>query len=252
MQTQKNSIIPDGINISLGSWCQTGHPANAEILAQAGFSWLAADCEHGEFNENDVAVFCRAVKAAGAVPLVRARENATLPIRRALDMGAGGVFVPLVSNAEEAKKAVASALYPPQGVRGFAWQAANQWGQNFDAYLRDFRPVVIVMIETREAVENIDSILAVEGVDSVFIGPYDLSGSYGIPGQTESEIVIKACNEVVEACKRAGKPAGRHIVTPKRDNVQQAIEQNYQVIALGMDTFFLANGARQAKEMIND
>jgi len=234
----------------IGSWCQIGHPANAEILAKAGFDWIAADCEHGEFEDGDLGNFCRAVRQVECVPLVRVKENATLPIRRALDLGAAGVIVPLINSAEEAARAVSAAHYPPEGVRGFAWQRGNDWGANFDAYAKDFKPLVVVMIESKAAVENIDSIMAVQGVDACFIGPYDMSGSYGIVGQTRHPLIKDACATVAAACKKHGKAAGQHIVTPTADDVKSAIGQGFTFLALGMDSFFLSSGARAALAMV--
>lgn len=236
--------------LCIGSWCQIGHPANAEILAKAGFEWIAADCEHGEFEDGDIGNFCRAVKQFNCTPLARVKENAVMPIRRALDLGAAGVIVPLVNTAAEAEQAVRAAKYPPDGIRGFAWQRGNGWGTDFDAYAKEFKPVVIVMIESRAAVENIDAIMAVDGVDGCFVGPYDMSGSYGIPGQTGHQTIKDACGKVAEACKKCGKAAGQHIVVPTRENIPAAIAQGYTFIALGMDSYFLNSGARQALEML--
>ena len=243
----KNKIVERFLCV--GSWCQIGHPANAEILAKAGFEWIAADCEHGEFENGDLGNFCRAVRQFDCTPLVRVKENAIMPIRRALDLEADGVIVPLVNSADEAKKAVEAAQYPPKGIRGFAWQRGNHWGTEFDAYTKDFNPIVIVMIESQAAVENIDAIMAVDGVDGCFIGPYDMSGSYDIPGQTEHQIIADACLKVADACKKHGKAAGQHIVVPTKDNVETAVEQGFSFLALGMDSYFLGNGARQALEM---
>lgn len=234
----------------IGSWCQIGHPANAEILAKVGFEWLAADCEHGEFEDGDIGNFCRAVKQYGCTPLVRVKENAVMPIRRALDLGAAGVIVPLVNNASEAELAVKAAHYPPEGIRGFAWHRGNDWGMDFDAYVSSFKPVVIVMIESAEAVENIDEIMAVEGVNGCFIGPYDMSGSYGIPGQTGDPIVRDACRKVSQSCLKHGKAAGIHIVVPSDETINDAAEQGFTFIALGMDSYFIANGAREALESL--
>lgn len=235
---------------AIGSWCQIGHPANAEILAQAGFTWLAADCEHGEFEDGDIGDFCRAVRGSPCTPLVRVRENAVLPIRRALDLGAAGVIVPLVDDAAGAARAVAAAHYPPKGVRGFAWQRGNRWGRDFADYAKGFDPVVMVMIESRAAVEDIDAILAVDGVDGCFVGPYDLSGSYGIVGQTGHRLIVEACAAVAAACRRHRKAAGQHIVTPDRDNVRNALAQGFTFLALGMDSHFLGDGARRSLELL--
>ncbi len=237
--------------LCIGSWIQVGHPGNAEILARAGFAWIAADCEHGEVEDADLGNLFRAIRQFGVVPLVRVRENAVLCIRRALDLGAMGIIVPLVNSPDEAQRAVRAARYPPDGVRGFAYQRANNWGADCDNYIkhtsRDI--AVIVMIESKEAVEDIGSILAVDGVDAVFVGPYDMSGSYGIAGQIEHPIIRDACRSVAEACRRAGKSAGLHLVTPTSENSRQAIEQGFTLLALGMDTVFLAEGAKKCLEL---
>jgi 2-keto-3-deoxy-L-rhamnonate aldolase RhmA len=252
-----NSLIKRKLSkcqITLGSWCQIGHPANAEILAKAGFDWMALDCEHGEAEDADISNFCRAVSQFNCTPLVRVKENAALPIRRALDLGAMGVIVPLVNNAEDAAKAVAAAKYPPEGIRGFAFHRGNNWGVDFDEYVSKANKqiAVIVMIESKEAVDNIDKILSVDGVDGVFIGPYDMSGSYGIIGETDNPIIKNACLKIAAACKKHGKSAGQHIVLPITENVNAAIEQGFSLLALGMDTVFLANGAKQSLEMIKN
>lgn len=237
---------------SFGSWLQIGHPANAEILAKAGFEWLALDCEHGEADEADIGNFCRTCRQYHVKPFVRVRECAVLPIRRALDLGATGVIVPLVNTRSQAIEAVAAANYPPEGVRGFAWHRGNSWGVDFDDYATNFRPTVIVMIESKEAVENIDAIMSVHGVDGCLIGPYDMSGSYGIVGQTGHKLIIDACDKVAKACVGTGKMAGSHIVTPDENNVRTALAQGFSFIALGMDTSFLLNGAKQALGMIKN
>ena len=169
----------------IGSWLQTGNPVAAEILADAGFDFIAMDMEHTDSNEKEFTEFARAVQGKTA-PMARVRENDTIAIRRLMDCGAQGMIVPLVNTQEEAKQAVAAVKYPPEGVRGFAFVRANGWGTQFDAYAlaANRETVVIVMIESRQAIENIDDILSVDGIDGVLIGPYDLSGSYGVVGQT--------------------------------------------------------------------
>jgi len=234
---------------SIGSWCQIGHPANAEIVARAGFEWIAADCEHGEFEDGHIGSFCRAVRPFACEPMVRVQENAELPIRRALDLGASGVFVPLVNDPDQAARAVSAANYPPAGARGFAWKRANAWGADFEAYAREFDPVVIAMIESQEAVESIDGIMATPGVDGCLIGPYDMSGSYGVVGQTEHPDIREASRRVAEACRRHGKAAGQHIVAPTEEKIGAAVDQGYTLLALGMDTVFLQQGAHAARRL---
>lgn len=238
--------------VTIGSWIQINNPTSAEILARAGFEWLGIDIEHTDIDMTSIAGVLRGIHGRGAVPIARVTNNELMAIRRALDLGAMGVLVPLISTAEQARQAVASAKYPPDGVRGFAFCRANNWGADFDAYARSANDdvAVVAMIETKEGVGNIDQILAVEGIDGVFIGPYDMSGSYGIPGETGSPIVRDACREVVQACERAGKSAGLHIVKPDPQAVEQALEDGFTLICLGMDTVFVLEGAYAAKGLI--
>lgn len=234
--------------ISLGTWIQIGHTAVAEVLAEAGFDWIAADCEHTDIDLAAFTSLAQAMHGRGSVPLARVKANDTLAIRQVLDMGAEGVIVPLVNSAAEAEQAVRAAKYPPRGVRGYCFSRMNNYGRDFDAYAASANDdiAVVVMIESRQGVENIDAILAVDGVDGVFIGPYDMSGSYGIPGQTADPVVQDACRSVVDACARAGKSAGLHVVIPTSDAIARAVDDGFTFIALGVDTVFLSEAARRA------
>jgi len=236
--------------LTLGTWIQINHPAVAEILARAGYDWIAADGEHTDIDVEGFADLARGMEARGAVPFVRVRENDALAIRQMLDAGAMGVIVPLVESAEEARRAVAAAKYPPMGVRGFCFSRMNNYGVSFDEYVKcaNDEIAVVVMIESKKAVENIDSILAVEGVDGVFIGPYDMSGSYGIPGQTGHPLVVEGCQRVVEACRACGKSAGLHVVHPTLEAIRNAIRDGFTFIALGVDTVFLSQASKAALE----
>jgi 2-keto-3-deoxy-L-rhamnonate aldolase RhmA len=234
--------------LTIGSWIQIGHPVVAEILANAGFDWIAADCEHTDIDIKGFAEIARGMHGRGAVPMIRVRENDTLAIRQALDLGAQGVIVPLVNTAEQARKAVMAAKYPPQGIRGFCFSRMNNWGVDFDEYAKKANEniAVVVMIESKEAVENIDEILEVKGVDGVFIGPYDMSGSFGVVGQTGHTLILDACKTVVKACNKHSKAAGLHIVKPTPESIEKALEDGFTFIALGVDTVFLNHSASAA------
>lgn len=147
-----------------------------------------------------------------------------------------------------------AAKYAPMGKRGFAWIRANKYGVEFDEYAKTANDniVVIAMIETREAVENIDEILSVEGIDGVFIGPYDMSGSYGVVGQVEHELVRNAKRIVLEACKKHHKAAGQHIVKATKENVKEAVEQGYTLFALGTDILFIDNACKKTFRIIDE
>ncbi len=234
--------------ITLGSWIQLGHPGIAEVLAGTGFDWIAVDCEHTDIDIESVTNIARGMYGRGPVPFVRVKENETMAIRQVLDAGARGIIVPLVNTAEDARKAVAAAKYPPEGIRGFGFCRASDWNRNFDNYVchanRDV--AVVVMIESHEAVGNIEQILLVEGIDGVFVGPYDLSGSCGVIGQTSHPMIVEACATVVKACEYAGKAAGVHVALPSASAIEAAIQKGFTFIALGIDTVFLEQGARRA------
>jgi 2-keto-3-deoxy-L-rhamnonate aldolase RhmA len=236
--------------VTLGTWIQIGHAAVAEVLAEAGFEWIAVDCEHTEIDVEGVTQLARGMYGRGPVPMVRVRENDTLAIRLVLDAGAGGVIVPMVGSAEEAARAVAAAKYPPEGVRGYAFSRANDYGVGFDDYVRHANEeiAVVVMIESKRAIEEIDPILSVDGVDGVLIGPYDLSGSYGVPGEIDHRLVRDGCGRVLEACVHAGKSAGIHVARPDDGAIRQALDDGFTFIALGVDAVFLDESARRALE----
>lgn len=251
MNKSKGNLVRKALlerKLTIGTWIQIGHPAVAEIFSNAGSDWIAVDCEHTDISIGVFTEMARGMYGRGTVPLARVRENDTLAIRQALDAGAQGVIVPLINSAEEARKAINAAKYPPEGMRGFAFCRANNWGADFDRYVKTANEdvAVVAMIESRQAVENIDEILAVEGIDGIFIGPYDMSGSYGIIGQISHHKMKDACMVVVEACKRHKKSAGLHIVIPTDKSIRSAIEDGFTFIALGTDGVFLEKSARNA------
>lgn len=248
------NIIKDRLKeglICYGTMMQFGHPGIAEVLANAGYSWIAADMEHSDIDIAGFTAICRGVHGRSAVPLARVRENDTLAIRQVLDMGAAGILVPLIGNAGEAAKAVAAARHPPEGVRGFSFHRANDYGVHFKDYVQNSAGdiLVIVMIESQSGVDNIDEILAVDGVDGIFIGPYDMSGSYGVPGQTSHPLVAGAVDRCVEACLRKGKAPGIHIAHPTRELIDGRKAAGFTLIGLGYDSLFLDKAARSAMKM---
>ena len=242
----------------LGSWIQIPDPAVAEIMAELGYDWVAVDAEHTDTGLDTLSNIFRGMKNTGTAPLVRVASNDMMDIRRSLDIGAEGVIVPLINTAEEARLAVSYAKYPPDGVRGFAFCRTNGWGARFDEYAKNANETVsvIAMVESRQAVENINEILDVDGIDGVFIGPYDMSGSFGILGQLQHPILEKSCDKVLATCKKHGKAAGLHIVKPDPAAIRANIDKGFTFIALGIDAWCLQIGlqgyitqARQAAQL---
>lgn len=232
--------------VCLGGWIQIGHPVIAEIMANAGFDWIAIDNEHGIIDlETGMNIF-NAMKGTKVLPMVRVQENNEILIRRWCDAGAGGIIVPMINNAQQAQSVVSAAKYPHNGGRrGFGYCRANSYGANFDNYAAssDNDMLIIVQIEHIDGVKNIDSILSVEGVDGAFIGPYDLSGSMGLTGQIYHKDVLASCDAVLNACKKHKKSAGVHVVPVDPDRIKTFASQGFTFIAASIDTVFIRHGS---------
>jgi 2-keto-3-deoxy-L-rhamnonate aldolase RhmA len=163
-----------------------------------------------------------------------------------LDAGAGALIIPMVKTAAEAEAAVREAKYPPRGARGFGYSRANAHGANFADYIASANDEIamIMQIEHKDALANLDAILAVDGVDGVFIGPLDLSGSMGLTGQLDHPDVVAALARYRAVCAAHRKTAGMHVVRPDAAGIRRALDEGYTMLALGLDNVFLQEGAR--------
>lgn len=233
--------------LTLGSWITLGHPALAEIMAKAGFDWLVVDLEHSVISIDVAGELIRVIDLCGVAPLVRLTSNDSDQIKRVMDVGAHGIIVPMVNTPAEAARAVAATRYPPLGSRGVGLSRAQGYGANFQEYLKwqSDGPVVIVQIEHKDAMDALEDILNVPGVDGFILGPYDLSCSLGIPGQFERPEYVSAVAHILETGKRLGRPAGLHIVEPNLQELEQTIRQGYTFIAYSVDFRMLDVSARQ-------
>lgn len=233
---------------SLGSWMSMAHPSIAEILAMAGWDWVVIETEHTAIDVSEVLRLIIAIEQRGSVPLVRLAWNDPIQAKAVLDSGAAGVLVPMVNSKAEAELAVKMTKYPPLGFRGVGLARAQGYGENFDAYVQNANAdtLLMVQIEHRDAVANIEEILSVPGIDGTFIGPYDLSLSLGIPGQTSHPQVVEAKRKVKEATLSHGLIAGVHFVQPRTavEDCRQAVKEGYRFIAMGTDILFLGDSAR--------
>jgi 2-dehydro-3-deoxyglucarate aldolase len=236
---------------TFGAWLQIAHPAPAEIFGRLGFDWICVDLEHGVLDVESMANIFRATQAHGSVPVARLPYADTIWIKRTLDAGARALIIPMVNSAEIARAAIRQAKYPPLGERGFGYSRANTHGIDFAQYIREANDdiAIVVQIEHRDGISEIDSILEVDGVDAAFIGPLDLSGSFGKTGQLDCPEVIDALRNFRRSCAVHRKAAGMHIVHPGNGNIEAALQDGYSMIALGLDNVFLAAGARQALEV---
>ncbi|MCX8091641.1 MAG: aldolase/citrate lyase family protein [Verrucomicrobiae bacterium] len=234
--------------LTLGTWIQIGHPACAEILARAGFDWVCVDFEHGVIDLETAANIFRALNGSGCVPVARLPGNDPIWIHRVLDAGARGLIVPMIKTAAEARAAVREAKYPPRGARGFGYARANLYGADFHTAIASANDEIamVMQIEHRDAMAELDAILAVEGVDGLFIGPLDLSGSMGLTGQLEHPQMLAALDRFRAACRAHAKAAGLHLIRPDAEAIRRAIDAGYTLLALGLDTVFMDQSARAA------
>ncbi len=182
--TLKNRLIAG--ETTIGSWLTIGNSAIAEIMAGAGFDWLTIDMEHSAITLEQAQQMIQTIDAYDVASLIRVGENNPNIIKRAMDTGAHGVIVPMITSREEAERAVKSVKYPPHGYRGVGLARAQRYGRDFPAYEKWNREqsVVILLIEHIDAVNNLEAILTVPSVDAFIVGPYDLSGSMGKIGQS--------------------------------------------------------------------
>ena len=228
-----------------GTWLNLGSNITAEIAARAGFDWVLIDLEHGSGNEADLVSQLQAVDTTDTLSVVRIAWNEAPRFKRTLDMGPGGVMIPYVNTAAEARQAALAMRYPPQGIRGAArFHRANGYGQNFESYFAEAnnKLLTVVQIETTEAVANADEIAAVEGVDVLFIGPLDLSVSMGITGQMQHPEFRASAQRVIDACRAHGKSPG--ILLPGVEMIPAAVEDGYRFLAAGSDGAVVTAGMK--------
>jgi 2-dehydro-3-deoxyglucarate aldolase len=223
-------------------------------MAQAGFPWLVIDLEHSVIGIADVQPLIQVIELSGSCPLVRLSSNDPVQAKRVLDAGAHGVIVPSVNSAEEARKAVAAVKYPPHGIRGVGLARAQGYGARFGAYLEEANEysIVVPMIEHRQAVDDIEAIVRTAGVDAVFVGPYDLSASYGIAGEMDHPLMRDAMARLLKATADAGISAGLHVVHPPVRQVAERIAEGFSVVAYGTDMLFLVSQAREAAAQVRN
>lgn len=236
-------------NLTIGSWIMAGNTLTTEILASFGFDWLVIDMEHSAFSEDSMVNLIQVIELSGVIPLVRVGANDPLLIKRAMDAGAHGVIVPMVNSVEDAKRAVEAVYYSPRGTRGVGLGRASRYGLKFEEYKKWLKQnaIVIVQIEHVDAMKNLKDILAVNGVDASIIGPYDLSGSMGFPGELDRRDVKAFLADYLKISHQVGKPAGYHVVVPDPEAFKRIQGQGYKFLAYGTDALFLAKGIKESK-----
>ncbi len=235
--------------LTIGSWITLGNTSVAEIMANAGYDWLVVDLEHTTISVEQAGELIRTIELSGISSLVRLTNNDESQIKRMLDAGARGIVVPMVKSASDAKYAVAATRYPPLGNRGVGLARAQCYGSSFHDYFSwqadtNDGPIVVVQIEHIDAVNNLEDILSVKGVDAFIIGPYDLSCSMGIPGEFDNPQFTDVMKNIIETGDKLGAVSGIHVVEPDIEKLNNAINEGYKFIAYSVDIRMLDVTAR--------
>ena len=227
----------------IGTTVSLASPEVTEVLSDAGFDWLFIDAEHSPL---DAPAIQGILQGAGSTPcLVRLAQGDEVSIKKALDVGAAGIIAPLVNSAEQAANVVRRAKYAPLGTRGVGVGRAHGYGFKFQEYVStaNDETVVVVQAEHIDAVNNMEAIVRVPGLDAVLVGPYDLSASLGCLGEVTHPDVVSAIERVTQICQAAHLPLGIFGMSPEA--VQPYLKRGYTLIIVGIDTVLLGNAARQ-------
>jgi 4-hydroxy-2-oxoheptanedioate aldolase len=235
----------------VGCFLNLGSSLTAEIVGRSGFDWVLIDLEHGAGSESDVLHQLQALEHTDAAVIVRIESHERQRFHRVLDVGAHGIMVPRINDANEARLAVAAMRYQPAGLRGVArMNRACGFGTDFDRYFAsaDSSLLGVLQIETKMSLDHIESIAAVDGVDVLFIGPVDLSRDLGIFGQFDHPLFVNAVHATAEAARRAGKQAGIILDGPADFNKYWSL--GYRFLASSSDGSLLNSAARKLAESL--
>lgn len=238
-----------------GAWSLLGEPVAAEVVAAQGFDFVVVDGEHSENTIGDVGDLVRAVDAAGTatVPVVRVPSADRAAIRRFLDLGPAGVVVPQIESAEEAREAVAASRFPPDGVRGIAGSRASDYGRDLVDYVASAnrRVATILQIETRGALDDLEEIVAIDGLDALFVGPADLSARLGEFGDFDGDRFQSALERIVTVADDAGVPVGT-LATDSDHVATRLNDWQMDFLVTGTDIGYLQAGMAAYREAFAD
>lgn len=233
-------------------WVSYAHPSITETFARAGFDFIAIDMEHSTISLEQAQRIIAASQSEGVPCLPRPVSHSNDWLKPLLESGADGLLVQMVNTPEEIEAIIGNLKYPPVGRRSYGVNRAQFYGFDFDSYIQNWNETstFIIQVESIQAVENIENLLAFDEVDGVMIGPYDISGSLGVPGQTAHPLVIDASRKVIAACERSGKSCGTQVADASVESVQALFDLGYTYAVLGSDLFVLWKWAEQMQGLM--
>jgi 2-keto-3-deoxy-L-rhamnonate aldolase RhmA len=235
------------------AWTSLAHPSITEIFARSGVDFVGIDIEHSTISQQQSQRIIAACQGNGTLCLPRVASHNMEMIKRLLDSGADGIIVPMVSTCEEVEHLISWCKYPSLGRRSFGIARGQGYGFDFDHYTKTWNESssLIIQIESIQGVENIEKLMSYDEVDGAMIGPYDLSGSMGIPGQLDHPSVAEAAKKVIDACANFGKACGTQIIEPDMKNVQEAFSAGYTFVVFSSDIFIFWKWTERMRNVIN-
>ena len=239
-------------DLIFGSWVSFAHPSITEIFASHNFDFLAIDMEHGTINLEQAQRIIAASQYYKVACLPRPVSHSNDWIKPLLESGADGLIAPMVNSSEELQELLNDVKYPPLGKRSFGINRAQGYGKDFDDYVSNWNKtsIFIAQIESKSAVDSIEKIVSNPNLDGIMIGPYDLSGSLGVPGQKFHPLVKEAESKVIKACKERGISCGTQLSDFNNDSVQAALDMGYTFIIASSDLFVLEAWASSAEKVM--
>lgn len=237
----------------LAGWTSLSHPSVTEIFARSGVDFVGIDIEHSTISQEQSQRIIAACQGNGTLCLPRIASHNMEAIKRLLDSGADGIIVPMVNTPEEVELLISWCKYPSLGKRSYGISRGQGYGFDFYDYTKTWNEssTLIIQIESIQGVENIEKLLSYPEVDGAMIGPYDLSGSLGIPGQLEHPLVVEAGEKVIAACVQYGKACGTQVIEPDYGSIKAAFSTGYTFVVLASDVFILWKWAEKMREIIS-
>lgn len=235
-----------------GAWVSFAHPSITEIFASHKFDFVAIDMEHGTINLEQAQRIIAASQYYKVPCLPRPVSHSNDWIKPLLESGADGLIAPMVNSEIELNSLIDNIKYPPKGKRSFGVNRAQNYGTNFDQYVKNWNAssIFIAQIESKSAVDSVEEIVSHEDLDGVMIGPYDLSGSLGVPGEKFHSLVKEAESRVIEACKNRGISCGTQLSDFNAESVNNALAMGYTFIIASSDLFILDSWANAAEKVM--
>lgn len=234
------------------AWVSYAHPSITETFAKAGFDFIAIDMEHSTISLTEGQRIIAACQAEGVPCLPRPVSHSNDYLKPLLESGADGMLIQMVNTADEVKRLINDLKYPPIGKRSYGVSRAQGYGFDFEEYITSWNETstFMIQVESIEAVNNIEELLAFDEIDAVMVGPYDISGSLGVPGQLNHPKVLEASKKVIDACEKYGKSCGTQLNDPNPENIQALFDLGYTYAILGSDLFVLWKWAEQMQGII--